>query len=172
MADDGPADPAPTCPEGYRSLQPWWIVKGPGPLAGFELRLDRETYTEGDELTAKLRNVTQSKQGAGNKHKYDIQYRGTDGWHTIFGTREDEGFCWTDEGYLIPPDNGFTWRFTLTQAGLSGGEGRRQSYRACQPVTPGTYRFVFWGISPEKEHGRGVETDSALGVKFRVESTP
>lgn len=172
MADDAPANPAPTCTEGYESLEPWWVVEGPGPLAGFKLRVDREEYAKGDELTAELRNVTESEQGAGNKHKYDIQYRATDGWHTIFGTPANESFAWTDEGYLIQPGDGWTWRFTLTQAGLSEGEDSGQSYHACQPVKPGTYRFVFWGVTTEQEREEGFETDYALGVPFKVESGP
>lgn len=161
MTDTTPANPAPTCTEGYRSLEPWWIVKGSGPLAGFQLRLDGETYSEGDALIAELRNGTDQQQSAGNKAKYDIQYRGPNGWHTIIGVKEDEGFEWTDEGYLIPPGNGWTWRLTLTETGIWDGEYRGQSYRACQPLNPGTYRFVFWGVG---------ESDEALGISFTVSS--
>lgn len=159
MTDITPANPSPTCTDGYRSLEPWWIVKGPGPLAGFELRLDGETYSKGENLTAELRNVSNQKQGAGNRQKYDIQSRGPDGWHTIIGVREAEGFEWTDEGYLIPPGNGWTWRLTLTQDGVWDGEGGGQSYHACQRLEPGNYRFVFWGVG---------ESEEALGIPFTV----
>lgn len=159
MTDNVPATPAPTCMEGYESLDPWWIVEDPGPLAGFELRLDGESYTVGDELVAKLRNSTKDKQAAGNKFKYDIQYEGADSWHTIIGTREDEEFGWTDEGVLIPPGNGWTWRLTLTQAGVWDGEGSGQGYYACQPLKSGNYRFVYWGVG---------ESEDALGIPFTV----
>lgn len=171
MTDNAPAKPAPTCSDGYESLNPWWIVKGPGPLAGFELRLDSESYAVGDELTVKLRNVTGGKRGTGNKDKYDLQHHGPDGWHTIFGTPADEEFGWTDEGILHPPGNGFTWRFTITRDGLSGGGRTGSGYHVCEPITPGTYRFVYWGITIEREDGAGVETNYALGIPFRVQST-
>jgi hypothetical protein len=65
------------------------------PLAEFELNLDSEAYSKGDLLIAKLRNVTNQGQSAGNKAKYDIQYRGPNGWHTIIGVSEEEDFGWT-----------------------------------------------------------------------------
>lgn len=168
MTDTTPASPAPTCNEGFKSLEPWWIVKGSGPLAGFELQLDSEIYSKGDTLIAKFRNVTNQKQAAGNRHKYDVQFRGPNGWHTIIGVSEDEGFAWTDEGYLIQPGNGWTWRLTLTETGIWDGEHHGHSYRACQPLKPGTYRFVYWGITTEQEREEDFETDYALGVAFTV----
>jgi hypothetical protein len=148
--------------EGYESLNPWWIVEDPGPLAGFELRLDRESYAVGDELVAKLRNITKEKQETGNKYTYDIQYEGADGWHTIIGTREDDEFGWDEVGYLFPPGNGWTWRLTLTQPGVWDGwdgEGSGQGYFACQPLTSGNYRFVYWGVG---------ESEDAIGIPFTV----
>lgn len=171
MTDNTPAKPAPTCTEGYESLKPWWIVRGPGPLAGFKLRLDTEGYTVGDELTVELRNVADGYSTSGNKNKYDVQRHGPDGWHTILGTSVDEDFGWTDEGISHPSGKGFTWRFTLTREGLSGQGRTGSGYHVCEPITPGTYRFVYWGIVIEREGEAGVETDYALGVPFHVHST-
>lgn len=166
---DGPAAPAPSCPDGYQSLTPGWVVTGPGPLAGFELLLDRETYDHADEFTAELENVTTEEQISGSKSKFDVQHRRADGWHTIFGTSESPA-RWTDGGVVHQPGVGFTWRFTLTQDGLSGEVESGPVYQACQPIEPGAYRFVFWGITTERERDADTETDEALGVPFRVES--
>ena len=166
--EDGSAGPAPSCPDGSEPFDPWWVVLGSGPLAGFELRLDRSTYARSETLEAVLRNVTDGQQSTGNAAKYDVQRRGEDGWHTVFGGPEDRPLAWTDEGVVHPPGGGFTWRFPLTDAGLSRGVDEGPAYRVCDPLRPGDYRFVYWGLTSEREREEGFETDYALGVSFGV----
>lgn len=167
-AGDGSAGPAPSCPDGAEPFDPSWVVLGSGPLAGFELRLDRSTYARGETLVVELRNVTDSRQSTGIAGKYDVQHRGEDGWHTVFGGPADRPLAWTDEGVLHPPGGGFTWRFALTREGLSGGVAGGPDYRVCEPLRPGDYRFVYWGLTSEREREEGFETDYALGVPFGV----
>lgn len=167
---EGAAGPAPECPDGYEPFRPGWVVEGPGPLGGFELTLDRETYDQGDELVAELRNVTDEQQVSGTKGKFDLQRHGPDGWHTVFGLPEGSNPIWTSEGIAHPPGEGFTWRLTLTQAALSNGEiDSFPSYHACQPIDPGDYRFVYWGITTQQERAEDFETDYALAERFTVE---
>lgn len=166
---DGSAAPAPSCPDGYQSYDPWWVVEGSGPLGGFDLALDGETYEHGDELVAELRNVTDEEQMTGVKQMFDIQYQDGAGWHTIFDLPDNQDPIWPLVGLSHPPGDGFTWRLTLTQASLSDGEiESAESYHVCQPLKPGQYRFVYWGITTEQEREEDFETDYALGEPFTV----
>lgn len=161
----GQAGPAPSCGD-YDPIDPGWVVAGRGPLGGFDLTLNRRELDIGDTLTPTLTNVTDREQSTGNRKKYDIQYRGADGWHSIFGT--DGIVPWTDEGVGHQPGTGFTWELTFTQDGLTEAVDHGPAYYVCSPLEPGTYRFVFWGITTDRERREDFETDYALGVPFTV----
>ena len=160
---DGSAGPAPSCTGEYSSFNPRWVVEGSGPLAGFNLTLDQRTIALGDTLTVSLRNVTGNTQTTGNRRKYDVQYRGSNGWHTIFGVEHNS--VWNDIGVGHEPNHGFTWQFPFTRDGLSSLAGH---YGVCAPINPGTYRFVYWGITTEQEEKEDYETDYAIGVSFTI----
>lgn len=162
---NGSAGPAPSCPDGYSSINPTWVVEGPGPLTGFDLLLDSREIELGDTLTCELRNVAGEENSSGNKKKYDIQYQTGSGWHTIFGT--DKPMARTDEGILHSPGSGFTWKFSFTEEGLSNIV-ENDGYYACGPIESGTYRFVYVGITTAREAKSDYEPDYALGVPFSV----
>lgn len=169
---DGEASPARSCRDGYHSIDPWWIVEGSGPLGGFDLTLDEDEISRDDILRARLTNVTDEERSTGTKQKFDIQYRAENGWHTIFGTvSEHAGYI--DLAVLHEPGAGFEWELRFTRDGLSGtvdGHGELNHY-ACAPIESGTYRFVYWGITTERERRNDYETDYALGVPFTVSGT-
>lgn len=167
---DGSASPAPNCTNGYRSIKPWWVGEGTGPLGGFELDLDRQSYERGEELVAKLRNVTDMEQMSGAKTKYDIQFKAAHGWRTVIGVPEEGHYPWPAIGIVHQPGEGFTWQMDLTQEGISGDSDPAESYRACGPMEPGTYRFIYWGITSEREREEDFETDYALGVPFTIQT--
>lgn len=160
---DGSAGPAPSCTGEYSSFTPRWVVEGSGPLAGFDLTANQETIALGDTLTVSLRNVTNTTQITGNRRKYDVQYRGSNGWHTIFGTKDNA--AWDAIGIEHEPNQGFTWQFPVTRVGLSS---ITDQYGVCTPITPGTYRFVYWGITTEQEENEDYETDYAIATSFTV----
>jgi hypothetical protein len=162
--EDGHAGPANFCSGEYSSFNPLWVVQDSSQLAGFDLTLDPRTLTFGDMLRVSLRNVTDDTLYSGNIGKYDVQYRGSDGWHTIFG--KIDHLSWTDEAILHKPNHGFTWEFPFTQDGLSNVVDN--GYGVCAPLNPGTYRFVYWGITTEREENEDYETNYALGVPFTV----
>jgi len=162
---DGSAEPAPSCPDEYSSFNPRWIVENSGPLGGFNLTINQRTIGIGDTITVSLRNVTDSTQMTGNKQKYDVQYRDSNGWHTIFGVVDN--YVWDDMGFGHEPDRGFTWQFSFSQEGLSNLSDNN-GYVVCAPINPGTYRFVYWGITTEQEKKEDYETDYALGIPFTV----
>ncbi len=162
---DGSAGPAPSCTGEYSSFNPRWVVEGSGPLGGFNLTTDQQTIALGDNITVSLRNVTDSTQTTGNRQKYDVQYRDSDGWHTIFGVIDN--YAWNDMGIGHEPNRGFTWEFPFTRDGLSN-IAENSGYGVCAPINSGKYRFVYWGITTEQEKEEDYETDYALGVPFTV----
>lgn len=164
--DDGQASPAPTCRDGYRPLNPGWVVKGPGPLGGFKLTLNRDVFERGDTLVSQLVNVGDDEETTGNKKKYDIQYRTERGWQSIFGQKEHQYH--TDDARNHQAGAGFRWRLRLTQDGLSDAFDPQPTYYACAPLVSGTYRFVYWGITSQHEVETDYKTDFALGVPFEI----
>lgn len=163
----GSAGPAVDCGGGATSFDPWWVVQGSGPLGGFELTLDRQQLATGETLVARVRNATDSEQMTGNEMKYDVQYRGDDGWRTVFGIEGGEA-PFTDEGVVHDPGSGFTYELQFSAEGLSGAVDHSPTYRVCGSLSPGTYRFVYWGVTTEKERREDFETEYALGRTFTV----
>lgn len=163
---DGTAAPAPSCPDGFSPVEPFWTVYGTGPLAGFRLELYSRNIALGETLTCELRNITNSENGSGNRRKYDVQYEAESGWHTIFGTKRD-GVYRTDELVKHEPGSGFRWEFPFTRDGLSDVV-EDDGYYACGPIDTGRYRFVYWGLTSDREAEENFETDYALGVPFTV----
>lgn len=167
VVNDGEASAPPSCPDEYTPLDPWWVVEGPGPFDGFELTLSDREVALGDALAVTLTNRTNQERSTGNKQKFDVQYRSADGWHTIFGIEQDLA-AYTDEGILHPPGRGFRWDLRFTRDGLSDVVDHAPTYHVCAPLEPGTYRFVYWGITTEREVRNEYQTDYAIGVPFDV----
>ncbi len=134
-----------------------------GPLAGFALEVFEESVTFGSQLTVSLKNVTETERTSGNKQDYDVQRQTDAGWKSVFW-RPKTGY-WTDEALSHAPGEGFTWRLSFTQKGLRSLENQ-PAYYVCLPLETGTYRFVYFGISPKQESD--FETEFALGSSFTV----
>lgn len=141
-----------------------WKVEA-GPLGGFALGLSTDSVPVGGQMTARLRNITDEEQMSGTKQKYVIERQTTDGWQSIYRRPETE--VWTDEAIPHAPDEGFTWELTVTQDGLTSQEAY-PAYYVCDPLEPGTFRFVYWGITTTEERESNWEIEHALGDKFNV----
>lgn len=133
-----------------------------GPFGGFGLTLSKESVRRGGTITARVWNVTLGEQTAGNKTLFDIQRRTTDGWQSIFRI---EDAVWTAEAPIHLPREGFTWTVRLTRHGLTRIHDGGPNYFVCEPLSTGTYRFVFFGVTKE---GARAQTNYALGEAFTV----
>jgi len=155
------AAPASNCPDGYTAdFDPWWTVVGSGPLDGFELSLDKGTYAVGEQLVAKLRNVTEEEKNSSHESKVDIQHYGSNGWHTIFGASDEPRGVFPAVAEVHQPNEGYTWEVTLSKSALVEEGGDIAWFlHPCRKIDPGNYRFVYWGIGDRGE---------ALGVPFNV----
>ncbi|WP_089816181.1 hypothetical protein [Halomicrobium zhouii] len=120
------------------------------------MSLDTRSIALGETLVAHVSNVTDEPRETAVKEKYDVQYQAETGWHSIFGT-EMEQPLYNDLAYRHEPGEGFTWELRFTKEGLAG-------YHVCDSLDPGTYRFVYWGITAEKLENRGY----AIGMPFAV----
>lgn len=95
-----------------------------------------ETVSFGEELTVRLRNATDEPLRTGTSEQHTIQSGREDGWQNVLV--EPDGF----DGAAVehPPGEGFTWEFVIDADGYGG------PWEVCGPLTPGTYRFVYWGL--------------------------
>jgi hypothetical protein len=166
---DGSAGRAESCRDGYQSIEPYWVVESYGRLAGYRLRVEDPRISVGETLVATLENVSGETNSSGNKAKFDIQYRDADRWRTIFG-REDVFAGWSDEGVTHGPGEGFQWELTFTQDGASDAVRHSPTYHVCAPLEGGEYRFVYWGVTSEKEAENDYETDYGVAARFSVRS--
>ncbi|MFC7204759.1 hypothetical protein ACFQJC_14675 [Haloferax namakaokahaiae] len=164
--EEGSAGPAKSCPSGYEPFEPWYVVESSGPLGGFDLTMDQRGLTLGDTFRCELRNTTLTQQSSGIKSKFDVQYEHEDGWRSVYGAKSGEMVAFIDVAIGHPPRSGFTWEFPFTKAGLE--DIANDGIGVCGPIKSGTYRFVYWGITTEREEEENFETDYALGVPFTV----
>ena len=163
---DGTAGP-PDCPGEYDPVDPAYVVEGTGPLAGFDLLLSTARVTRGEAFTVELRNVTAETRTTGIRAKYDVQSLGDDGWHSVFGTASDVAFV--DLAYAHEPGEGFRWDLVFSESGLAIEDDGSPGYVVCSSLDPGRYRFVYWGITTERERTENYETDYAIGAPFVVD---
>lgn len=154
------------CGDDYDPLPTAFDVVEYGSLAGFELSVEPESVPVGGAFEVRLRNASGEEQVSGNRRKFDVQRETGDGWETIYGA---EGrVVWTDEGVPHAPGEGFTWAFAATPAGMTG-ENTDPPFAVCDPVEPGSYRFVYWGLTSREERESDFETEYAVGARFEVE---
>jgi hypothetical protein len=129
-------------------------------VSGFELSVNKETITPGGTITFRLVNSTESKQMTGVRSKYGIHRRADDGWRSIYYSPNGDGVLYYDLAIEQEPGEVFTWNLKFDAEGLSRTIDRGEGTLAvCTPIRPGTYRFVYWGLTNEEK---------ALGTKFSV----
>ncbi|WP_280537020.1 hypothetical protein [Halopenitus sp. POP-27] len=165
--DDPPTEPdALSCPADDFERHPAWfdeadVVYGAvgagdaqGPDPAFALRArgpegsdDSLRFERGETVAIDLVNVAGRTLSTGNRHKYALEVRTTDGWMDVRGVRDDPArFEYTDEAIGHPPGEGFEWSFDLTEAGLLEGHPLADRLTVCPDLQPGRYRFVYWGV--------------------------
>jgi hypothetical protein len=123
---------------------------------GFELMASTDTVTIGDEITFSLRNISNEERAIGVIYKYNIQRREDGEWSPVFDTPDP---AWIDGIESIAPGGGYDWPVTFDREGLERNNGGSDgaSYYVCEPLTPGVYRFSYWGV------------DETLATRFTVE---
>ena len=121
--------------------------------------------TKGEDIRFRLTNETEKEKETGNRSKYDIHQHTNTGWQSIFWKPTDELVIYESDAILHVPGEGFTWEFTVTADGFShqiqNGEGH---LKVCSPLQPGSYRFVFHGLSSYNDGN----LEAILGTQFTV----
>lgn len=134
----------------------WGIAREAG-VPKFALRVDALEVERGDKVTVTLtylRTETGVVTGTGNKYKYHLQMYTTEGWQEVRGIVDEKPVVYTDELVEHGPGEGFEWNLTLTEDGLLDGHPHGEELTVCPGLSPGRYRFVYWGV------------DGAVGVAF------
>lgn len=121
----------------------------PSPTEGFTLKVEPREVQLGEKITVILQNTSGEQQGlTANRSHFNIEYRTTKGWESIYWV--PDSIAWTVEGYYHEPCGGFAWEFAMTQSGLMAVG--HPHYHVCDPPSPGSYRFVFWGLPDDAIH--------------------
>lgn len=128
-----------------------------GEYNGFKLTASGSELSPGDTVTLHLTNASSEERQTGTDDWFDLQRKHGDGYRSVYFVAEEPAF--SDEAVPHEPGEGFEWRFELTQDGLTT-ETEFVTFRACNEVTPGEYRFLYWGFSG---------TEESVAVRFRVE---
>ncbi|MFC5974010.1 hypothetical protein ACFPYI_22040 [Halomarina salina] len=93
---------------------------------------------------------------------FTIDWETENGWQSIYRIRDPPNAGWTSLAHTAPsnespPVTWFEWSFTTTQDGLAHSTQFNVPYAVCEPLSAGTYRFVYWGLD-----------EAALGYKFEL----
>lgn len=152
--------PTAPCERELKHITTEWTVET-GTLEGFELAVSEESVPLGGTITVRLTNTTDEERNSGIESKYDVQRRTDAGWRSVF---RYEGPGWEDLAVGHDPGEGYRWELTLTEDGLSRPREDElgPAYYVCDPLDPGTYRFLYFGISSPSTK------QSALGIQFTV----
>lgn len=126
----------------------------------FELSTTTEVVPYGGQLTVTLENTTETDQLSGTKSRCDIQKREKGSWDSVLYT--DEYPVWRDIPVRHAPGEGFEWNVDIGP-GIDFADRIDPSFQECERIEPGTYRFVYWGITRQPQG-----TNYALAVQFRL----
>jgi len=165
--DDVPVWEPPACDEEVHRLSSPIDEVRYGSLGEFSLTASETTIVRGETTTVRLENTAGSEKMTGNKRKYDIQRRTADGWRSVYWVPEN--YEYNDIGIMHPSGTGFTWEFSFARDSLERSTQFNTPYSVCEPITPGEYRFVYWGLTSKAERESDFETEYAIGVRFTVE---
>ena|GEM_PF-844958 len=140
-----------------------------GEFDGFEIETSRERVPTGGTIGVRVRNRSGEERTVGVRSKFDIQRSvertdDPDDWRSVYHTRTD--LLVSRVGRSVEPGTTLSWRLRLTPDGLTHRVSRRREPAVvCEPLAPGSYRFVFWGLSGEPAEG---ETVDGLAAPFEV----
>jgi len=128
----------------------------------FDLSVAVSSVPDGNRVVVTLENTSRRAALTGNRGKFDVQTTVDDSWESVVQRPEDR--YWTDEAIRHAPGEGFEWRLGLGP-GVTLDDDTHPSYVVCEPLDPGTYRFVYWGVIGETDAGR----ERAVATQFRLE---
>lgn len=140
-----------------------------GEFDGFEIETTRERVPVGGTIGVRLRNRSGDRRTVGVQSKFDVQRHvertdGPDDWRSVYHT--PDGLLVSQVGRSVEPGTALGWRLRLTPDGLSHRVSRRgEPAVVCEPLVPGSYRFVFWGLFGESAGG---ETVDGLATPFEI----
>lgn len=130
----------------------------------FELSVATERVSYGDRLTVTLENTTEKEESTGNRSKLDIQVKSEGEWESVLYAEGTP--IWNDLGIPHAPGEGFEWNIELGP-GVKFAKETNPPLQACDDVVPGTYRFVYWGVSRDVGQNR----EASLVAQFRLEES-
>ena len=127
--------------------------------SGFKLSARPDRVSMGDEITFKLINIMDEPQETGTSPQYLIERHADGGWRSIYWVTDTPAYFLIDRTHAL--GEGFAWTFRATRSGFDPGDppgpDTTPNYAVCTDITPGTYRFVYFGVE-----------DAAMAVEFKI----
>jgi hypothetical protein len=117
----------------------------PSEDGGLRLIASKDEVAIGEEITFTMINRSDESEYTSQQSHFNIVRRNGEAsqWEPVYYTPRLTP--WTDLGWEIYPGGGFRWPFTVSQEGLERDPKGAPPYFVCGPITPGEYRFVFFG---------------------------
>ena len=108
---------------------------------GFVVSASPDTVEIGEKITFRLKNETNEVKETGGSAQFNIEKKRDEAWNGIFteGGPFDAALTMHESG------DGFDWTLMFSENRI---EGTRKPL--CGSLEPGTYRFVYFGISVEE----------------------
>lgn len=136
-----------------------------GENSGFALAVSPRTVAFGESVSFELRNESDARRHTGVDELHAFQVRGDGDWENVLA--RPAGFDGAAHGH--DPGEGFEWSVEITRTGIAGSY-----HEICEPLTAGTYRFVYFGL-PDRgtatSSDGGDAADAAVAVRFDVEES-
>lgn len=122
---------------------------------GFQIDATRKTTQIGSTVGIRVLNGSGNRVTVGDERHFDFQRDTDDGWQSVF--RAEPPVSLGDTERAVADGESLTWRLRLTSAALTHRLGSDGSLLVCcDPLSAGTYRFVYWGIPSEPTGADGV----------------
>lgn len=110
-----------------------------------------------DEVTFRMENVSGATVGTwGSSSMTAIQFRDGGEWTEITYFHD---VAWGDGEAYHAPGDGWEWTADVSRGSLAD----LGKFAICADLVPGSYRFLYWGISRDER-----EFEHAIGTEFEV----
>ncbi len=116
------------------------------PATRIELSAEGNSETYGQSIRLVLRNTGDEAATTLGRHAYSVQRETESGWLDVRGSTTGEPVTLPQAAEPFDPGGTYSWAVELDETALASAVPDRE-LEVCPPLGPGTYRFVYWGIT-------------------------
>lgn len=133
--------------------------------SGCSLAAAEDSVPVGGTLAFRVVNESGEKRTVAPNGVFDVQKRTGGDWQSVY--RYDPPLLIEKIGRVVEAGGSITWNLRMTKAGLTHYLNMEDELlTCCSSLTPGRYRFVYWGLGSESNNGSDAE--SGIAVRFEL----